>query len=143
MTLYEVKGNSILVLRIMLSGIFFIAGINHLIFSDKVVHKLSNAPLGEFISNMGSPLALILISGFFMLVGAIALSIGFRTKLVSIGLLIIVFNITISVQIGHWETIGPLFKNIAIIGGLIFFIINGAVCCSVDNYLGNRLNQKK
>jgi len=37
---------------------------------------------------------------------------------------LVLLPITLSVQVGQIETLGPLFKNIAIMGGLLFFIIN-------------------
>jgi putative oxidoreductase len=129
---YTINSYTLLALRVAVSGIFLIAGTNHLLFPAKVVGKLGGASLADFAMALGPPEVLVFLSGVFMVIGGMALLTGFQTRLAAIGLILILLPITISVQVGQWATAGPLFKNIAILGGLIFFAVNGALCCSLD-----------
>lgn len=89
--------------------------------------------MADFALVLGSPEALIVLSGVFMIIGGLALLIGFQTRLAAIGLILILLPITFTVQVGQWATSGPLFKNIAILGGLAFFAMNGSLCYCMDN----------
>lgn len=132
---YPVSGISLLMLRVMLSGIFFIAGINHLLFTSKIKDRLKQATYRDFAQFFGPPETLVTLSGIAMLLGGTALLFGFLTRWAATGLSLIVMAITITVQVGQWATAGPLFKNIAILGGLLFFALNGSVSYGLDQYL--------
>ncbi len=132
---YLVNSRSLVALRVAVSGIFLMAGINHLLLPEKVVDRLNQATLADLVLVMGSPEILVLLSGVFMVIGGVALLLGFQTRLAALGLILILVPITLTVQVGQWATSGPLFKNIAILGGLIFFVANGALCCSLDGIL--------
>jgi putative oxidoreductase len=138
---YLINSRSLLALRVAVSGIFLIAGINHLLFPEKVVDRLNNATMADFAMPLGSPEVLVLLSGIFMVIGGMALLLGFQTRLAAIGLILILLPITFTVQVGQWATSGPLFKNIAIVGGLTFFAINGSLCHCLDNHI--KINSSK
>lgn len=55
-----------------------------------------------------------------MLIAGLAFILGFYTRYAAIILALVLLPITLSVQVGQIETLGPLFKNIAIMGGLLF-----------------------
>lgn len=135
MTQCSIRAFSLLLMRVMLSGIFFIAGTNHLLLTDKIVGRLQNAALKEFALFLGPPDLLVVTAGIFMLIGGLALLSGFLTRWAAIGLLLIVVPITITIQIGQWATAGPLFKNIAMMGALLFFAINGSVRYGMDQFI--------
>ena len=69
---------------------------------------------------------LIVGGGIALLAGGLALLVGFHTRRAAIGLMMLLIPITITVQIGRFSTIGPLFKNIAIFGGLLYFAVHGS-----------------
>lgn len=73
---------------------------------------------------LGTPKTAVILSGVVMLIAGIALLIGFKTRIAAIVLIAILVPITVTVQVGQVETLGPLFKNIALLGGLLFFSIN-------------------
>lgn len=73
---------------------------------------------------LGSPETAVILSGIVMLIAGIALLIGFKTRLAAIALIAVLITITLTIQIGQMATLGPLFKNIAILGGLIFISMN-------------------
>jgi len=73
---------------------------------------------------LGTPRTAVILSGVVMLIAGIALLIGFKTRIAAIVLIAILIPITLTVQVGQVETLGPLFKNVALLGGLLFFSIN-------------------
>lgn len=119
-----VSNTSIKVLRIMLSGIFLVAGANHLFNVEGTVNKMDQASLKGMAYAMGNPEYMVILSGIVMLIAGISLLIGFKTRYAAAILALVLIPITITVQIGQMSSLGPLFKNIAIMGGLLFFILN-------------------
>ncbi|QED36611.1 DoxX family protein [Antarcticibacterium arcticum] len=119
-----VTNTSIRILRIMLSGIFLVAGSNHLLNVEGTVNKMDKASLKGMAYAVGNPEYLVILSGIVMLLAGISLLIGFRTRYAAAILGLVLIPITITVQVGQINSLGPLFKNIAIMGGLLFFILN-------------------
>lgn len=123
-TTITVSKRSVQLLRIMVSGIFLVAGFSHLIQVDKTVTRIETAQFKGFANFFGNLELLVILSGIVMLVGGISLLIGLKTRWAAIVLLAVLIPISITVQIGQIDTLGPLFKNLAIAGGLLFFILN-------------------
>lgn len=120
----EVSYKSVVILRIMLSLIFIVASTSHFFNTEKTVSRIENASLG-FIGNMlGTPEIAVILSGIVMLIAGLALLIGFKTRIAAIVLIAVLIPITLTIQVGQVTTLGPLFKNVAILGGLLFFSIN-------------------
>lgn len=119
-----VSYTSIKVLRIMLSGIFLVAGANHLFNVEGTVNKMDQASLKGMAYAIGNPEYMVILSGIVMLIASISLIIGFKTRYAAAILALVLIPITITVQVGQMSSLGPLFKNIAIMGGLLFFILN-------------------
>ncbi|CAH1002576.1 hypothetical protein LEM8419_03450 [Neolewinella maritima] len=115
---------SVTLLRVMLSGIFLVAGGNHLLNTEATVARMHHASLKNFALYFGEPEWLVILSGVTMLVAGLGLLSGFLSRYAALVLLAVLIPITITVQIGQVTTLGPLFKNVAISGGLLFFIIN-------------------
>lgn len=119
-----VTQRSVLIFRMMLSAIFLVAGFNHLMNVKATVAKLDQASFKGMAYFFGNPEYLIIISGIVMLVAGIGLLSGFKTQWAALILALVLIPITITVQLGQLNSLGPLFKNIAILGGLLFFILN-------------------
>ncbi|MFT0715311.1 DoxX family protein [Flagellimonas lutimaris] len=120
----EVSRSSVAVLRVMVSLIFIVASLNHLINTDKAVARIENAKFGALGHLLGPPEIAVMASGVVMLLAGIALAVGFKTKWAAILLIVMLIPITLTIQVGQMATVGPLFKNIAILGGLLFFVLN-------------------
>lgn len=120
----NVNRYSIVVFRILLSLIFIVASVNHLFNLQKVIHKINQARFKELAYIFGDPEKLVIASGVVMLIAGLALMIGYKTKYSAILLALVLVPITLTIQVGQMETVGPLFKNIAIFGGLLFFSMN-------------------
>lgn len=120
----HISRRSIQLLRILVSGIFLVAGNNHLLNTTKVVQRLEQASFKGIAYFFGDPEWLVILSGIVMLAAGFLFLIGYKTRWAAIILLLVLIPITLSVQVGQINTLGPLFKNIAILGGLLFFILN-------------------
>lgn|SRR5690606_25032415 len=120
----EVSYQSVVILRILLSFIFIVAGFSHLLNTEKTVNRIEDQGI-ELVKNiLIYPEIAVLLSGIFMLISGICLLVGYRTSLTAVVLIALLISITITIQLGQLSTLGPLFKNIAILGGLLFFSIN-------------------
>ncbi|MBK5194059.1 MAG: DoxX family protein [Flavobacteriaceae bacterium] len=124
MTKVSVNQRSIQIFRVMLSGIFFVASLSHLFNIEKTLQKLDQARFKGIAYFFGDPTLMIILSGIAMLLAGLSLMAGFKTKWAAILLAACLIPITITVQVGQTASLGPLFKNIAIFGGLLFFILN-------------------
>lgn len=120
----QVSKRSVDVLRVMLSGIFLVAGINHVVFPAHVANRLMASTVYENFLHFLNAEMLVAATGIGLLAGGALLLINRHTRRAAILLLLLLVPITISVQLQGWSTSGPLFKNIAIAGGLLFFILN-------------------
>tara|TARA_R100001369_G_C3299055_1_gene165358 strand:+ start:326 stop:724 length:399 start_codon:yes stop_codon:yes gene_type:complete len=119
-----ISRRSIQLLRIMVSGIFLVAGLNHLLNIEKTAQRIEQASFKGIAHFFGDPQWLIILSGIIMIVAGFLFLIGYKTKWAAIVLMMVLIPITLTVQVGQITTLGPLFKNIAILGGLLFFILN-------------------
>ena len=129
----EVSGLSVLVFRILLSGIFISAGITHLIHPDQIASRIPAAALNVFASFSADPHLLGVLSGYALLIGGLAFLMGIFTRWSALVLFLMLIPITISVQLGNGLFHGPLWKNVALFGGLLFFIINNPKVYSIYN----------
>lgn len=67
---------------------------------------------------------LVMATGVGPLAGGVLLLLNKSTRQAAIVLLLLLIPATISVQLQGWSTAGPLFKNVAISGAILFFIMN-------------------
>ena len=110
------------VLRVFTSLIFIYASTNHFFQQDKIFSKITKTAAYQFIQNETLFRASILLSGIVMLIGGIALLVGYKNKVAATVLLIMLIPITLTVQLDNFSDLGPFFKNVAIAGSLLFII---------------------
>lgn len=121
----NVNGFSILLFRIALSGIFILAGVSHILHPDQVAGRISKAAFSGFAEHFGDPYLLGLLSGYTLLAFGITFLAGIFVRYFSaLALLLMLIPITITIQMGNGIFHGPLWKNVALFGGVLFFIIN-------------------
>lgn len=123
--------------RGMLSLIFLVAGTGHLLNTGHIVERLLGAKYGFLATAVAPARPLVLLAGAALLIGGAGLLLGYRTRWAAILLILVVIPITITIQIGR-STLGPLFKNVAIMGGLLFFATHGAGPYSLSELLQGR-----
>lgn len=119
--------------RVLLSLIFLVAGTGHLVNTGHIARRLMNAQYGYLATSVAPPEPLVLLAGAALLVGGVCLLTGYRTEGAAVLLILLVIPITITIQLGR-STLGPLFKNIAILGALLYFATHGAGPFSFDRW---------
>ena len=119
-----VNRHSVQIFRMMLSGIFLVASFSHLVKVEKTVQRIEQASFKGIAYFFGEPKILVIASGIVMFIAGIGLLAGYKTRWAAVILAAVLIPITLTIQVGQITTLGPLFKNIAILGGLTFFIIN-------------------
>ncbi len=117
--------------RGLLSLIFLVAGTGHLLNTEHIVQRLNDAQWGVLATSIAPAEPLVLLAGGALLIGGLGLLLGAQTRLAAGLLILVVIPITITIQIGR-PTLGPLFKNVAILGGLLYFTAHGAGPFSLD-----------
>lgn len=128
--------------RVMLSGIFIIAGFSHLANPAQTAARLEASPLGFLATGLADASLLVILSGVFLFIGGVALALGFKTRLAALGLIALIIPITVTVQMGSLDALGPLFKNIGLTGGLFYFVAYGSKTASVDARLALRSSRR-
>ena len=123
--------HALVAFRSLLSLIFLYSGFSHLLRPEAVAGRLVAAPFGHLATLAAPAEALVVLTGVVLLGGGVALLAGYRTRLAATLLIAVLIPITLTVQVGP-ETLGPLFKNVAILGGLLYFATHGAPVHSVD-----------
>jgi putative oxidoreductase len=126
------------IFRVMLSGIFLLAAFNHVTNTEPTAQRLAEAPFGHLATSIADPAVLVLLASIPLAVGGVMLLLGFGTRWAAVVLLAMIIPITLTVQVGSPATMGPLFKNIGLAGGLIFFATHGSLTWSVDGLLAKR-----
>lgn len=120
----QVSRKSVRILRIMLSGIFLIAGANHLFFPNQVAIRLMESGVYKHVLFFADARLLVMATGIGLLAGGVLMILNRYTRYAAMLLLGLLIPTTVSVQLQGWHTAGPLFKNVAIAGALLFFITN-------------------
>lgn len=130
----SLQRSSQLIFRILFSLIFIVAGAKHLFSPDDVVARLATAP-GFFLVQALPPKFLVILSGGVLLVGGAALLAGVMTRWAAAALVAVLIPITLTVQVGGAQGMGPLMKNIALLGGLLHWAVEGGGALSLDSVL--------
>lgn len=120
-----------LIFRVATSLIFIIGGIGHFAAHAYMLARMDESPWRDVVKMIGDPSWLLWLSGAVFVVFGIALALGFLTRIAALLILFTLIPVTIATHIapGH---MGPLFKNIAIMGALLYFYANGPGRFAID-----------
>lgn len=119
-----VSSTSILMLRITVRSIFIATGINHLQKPQSIAQRIMKAPSGELIRSIAYPYFLALSSGALLLLFGITFLLCIYMKISASALVLSLLPITLSIQLHEGILFSPLWKNVALLDSLSFFIIN-------------------
>lgn len=77
------------------------------------------------MENFFDPSFLIITTGAVLLAGGFSLLLGIKPRWSALALMGVLIPITLTTQLSL-ETMGPLFKNVAIMGGLILIFFESS-----------------
>ena len=115
---------AIAIFRFTLSLIFIVGGLGHFVQLQEMLDRMAESPWQEQIEMIGDPSMLLWLSGAAFIFFGLLLMLGVMQRLSALVLFITLVPITLSIHIapGH---VGPLLKNVAILGGLVLVYANG------------------
>lgn len=114
------------IFRFLFSLIFIVAGAGHIFSTQNMVARIANAPLAPYLE-LFMPLSMhVFLAGIVLLIGGLGLMLGSWTQVSALALIMVLIPITLTAQLSGEDFVGPLLKNIALIGGLIYFAYFGS-----------------
>lgn len=108
--------------RSLTSLIFIYGGIKHLSHPDGIFKRIASSTVYSYLQYDEVFKAAILLSGLLMVVGGLALMLGYKSRSAAMLLLSILIPITLTTQLENLNDLGPFFKNVAIAGSLLLII---------------------
>lgn len=130
-----------LAFRVLFSLIFIVAGAGHFGAHEKMLADLRASPWFELVSALGSPSWMLYASGVTLVLGGVALLLGYRTRAAAILLFLTLIPITLTVHVAPGHT-GPLLKNVALLGGLIHFAVRGPGAYGLERRGGEQARER-
>lgn len=120
--------------RLLTSLIFIIGGLGHFGQHDVMLERMKESPWSNMVSMIGDPSLMLWLSGVAFVVAGTTLVIGWMTRASALILFITLVPVTITIHVvPDTSHVGPLFKNIAILGALLFFWARGPGAYALDN----------
>lgn len=120
------------VFRVLTSLIFIIGGLGHFAEHQMMLDRMVDSPWWNMINMAGDPSWLLWLSGVVFVIFGVMLALGWMTRLSALLIFLTLVPITVTVHLapGH---LGPLFKNIAILGSLFLIYCRGPGAYALDN----------
>lgn len=115
-----------LIFRVTLSLIFIIGGLGHFFGLNEMLARIAESPWREQVEIIGDPTLLLWLSGAAFVVFGLLLMFGKLRRLSALILFVTLVPVTLAIHIapGH---VGPLLKNVAILGALMLVYGRGTV----------------
>ena len=112
------------VFRVATSLIFIVGGLGHFGAHDYMLERMADSPWRDVVAMIGDPSWLLWLSGGVFVIFGITLALGYLTRISALLIFVTLVPVTIAMHFapGH---MGPLLKNVAIMGALLYFYANG------------------
>lgn len=119
--------------RLLTSLIFIIGGLGHFGQHDVMLDRMKESPWSATVNMIGDPSLMLWLSGIAFVVAGTTLALGWMTRASALILFVTLVPVTIAIHVvPDTSHIGPLFKNVAILGALLFFWARGPGAFAID-----------
>lgn len=123
-----------LLFRILTSLIFIVGGLGHFGQHRMMLDRMKESPWATTVDRIGDPSVLLWLSGLAFVAAGLTLAIGFVTRASALILFVTLVPVTITTHlVPDPSHVGPLFKNIAILGALLLIWARGPGAYALDN----------
>lgn len=123
-----------LLFRILTSLIFIIGGLGHFGQHDVMLERMAESPWAPLVGQIGDPSMLLWLSGFAFVIAGVTLALGWMTRASALVLFFTLIPVTIAIHVvPDTSHVGPLFKNVAILGALLLIWARGPGALALDN----------
>jgi putative oxidoreductase len=122
------------IFRVLTSLIFIVGGLGHFGQHDVMLERMQESPWQPVVKMIGDPSMLLWLSGIAFVLAGLTLAIGWMTRASALILFVTLVPVTIAIHVvPDTSHVGPLFKNVAILGALLYFWARGAGAFAVEN----------
>jgi len=122
------------IFRVLISLIFIIGGLGHFGQHQMMLDRMEESPWAGTVNSIGDPSILLWLSGGVFFVAGLTLALGWMTRTSALLLFVTLVPVTIAIHVVPDSShVGPLFKNIAILGALLLIWARGAGAYGLDN----------
>lgn len=119
--------------RLLVSLIFIIGGLGHFRQHKMMLERIEDSPWRDIVRLIGDPSVLLRLSGAAFIAAGITLALGFLTRASALVLFVTLVPVTIAIHVApDPEHVGPLFKNVAILGALLHIWARGPGVYALD-----------
>ena len=119
--------------RLLTSLIFIIGGLGHFGQHDVMLERMEESPWASAVNLIGDPSLMLWLSGIAFVAAGTTLALGWMTRASALVLFVTLVPVTIAIHVvPDTSHVGPLFKNIAILGALLLFWARGPGAYSLD-----------
>ena len=125
--------------RLLTSLIFIVGGLGHFGQHQVMLDRMKESPWAGTANMLGDPSLMLWLSGLAFVVAGLTLAMGWMTRASALVLFVTLIPVTVVIHIvPDTAHVGPLFKNIAILGALLFFWARGPGAYALDNRAGEQ-----
>lgn len=120
--------------RLLTSLIFIIGGLGHFGQHDVMLERMQESPWAGTVNLIGDPSLMLWLSGIAFVVAGATLAFGWMTRTSALVLFVTLVPVTMAIHVvPDTSHVGPLFKNVAILGALALIFARGPGAYALDN----------
>lgn len=120
--------------RVLTSLIFIIGGLGHFGQHQIMLDRMTESAWTPLVNRIGDPSVLLWLSGLAFVVAGLTLAVGWMTRASALILFFTLIPVTVAIHVvPDTSHVGPLFKNVAILGALLLIWARGPGAYALDN----------